>query len=309
MQKLLSAVVGLGAAALFPVAASAAEGGQSPYQKGYTDSLAGVLPPYPGVYMRNDVIYYSGSADATVLGGRVAAGIDVETVANAAAFSIVTEKKVLGGQYAIAFILPLANADIKASVTGPLGNTRSESDDTFGVGDIAISPLVLGWHNGKVHSNVNLTFYLPAGEYTPGALANLSKNYPSVQVQGAVTWMDPQSGWAVSGAAAYLFNAENQTTDYRTGQLLHLDGAVTKAFGEWRLGAVGYAMIQTTGDSGAGAKLGSFKSEVYGAGPFVSYDAKLGERPVTLLLKWYHEFGATNTFEGDTVTAAFAFKF
>lgn len=309
MQKLLSALAGLGAAALLPLAASAAEGGQSPYQKGYTDSLAGVLPPYPGVYMRNDVIYYSGSADTSVLGGRVAAGIDVESVANAAAFSIVTERKVLGGQYAFAFALPLANADIKASVTGPLGNTFSESDDTFGVGDVIVSPVVLGWHNGKVHSNFNVSVYLPTGEYTAGALANLSKNYPSLQFQGAVTWMDPQSGWALSGAATYLFNAENQTTDYRTGQLLHFDGAVTKAFGEWRLGAVGYAMIQTTGDSGAGAKLGDFKSEVYGAGPFVSYDAKIGERPVTFLLKWYHEFGAENTFEGDTVTAAFAFKF
>jgi hypothetical protein len=308
MSKLIATAV-LGAAMLSPMAASAAEGGQSPYQKGYTDSLAGVLPPYPGVYMRNDVIYYSGSGDASVLGGQVALGIDVETVANASAFSLVTDKKVLGGQYAAAIILPLANADLKASVTGPLGNTINKSDDTFGVGDIAISPVILGWHNGKVHSNVNLTFYLPTGEYTPGALANLSKNYPTVQLQGAVTWMDPQSGWAVSGAAAYLWNAENQTTDYRTGQLLHFDGAITKAFGELRVGAVGYAMIQTTGDSGTGARLGSFKSEVYGAGPFVSYDAKFGERPVTLLLKWYHEFGAENTFEGDTVTAAFAFKF
>jgi hypothetical protein len=309
MRKLFSAVVGLGAVALVPAAASAAEGGQSPYQKGYTDSLAGVLPPFPGVYMRNDVIYYSGSADASVLGGRVVAGIDVESVANASAFSIVTENKVLGGQYALAFALPLANADITATVTGPRGNTFGQSDDTFGVGDVILSPVILGWHNGKVHSNVNVSVYLPTGEYTAGALANLSKNYPSLQFQGAVTWMDPASGWAVSGTATYLFNAENQTTDYKTGQILHFDGAVTKAFGEWRLGAVGYAMIQTTGDSGAGARLGDFKSEVYGAGPFVSYDAKFGERPVTLLLKWYHEFGAKNTFEGDTVTAAFAFKF
>jgi len=308
MRKLL-AVLSFGAITLSPLAVLAAEGGQSPYQKGYTDTLAGVLPPYPGVYMRNDVIYYSGSADASVLGGRVVAGIDVESVANAAAFSIVTENKVLGGQYAFAFALPLANADIKASVTGPLGRTLSESDDTFGVGDVIISPVVLGWHNGKVHSNANISIYLPTGEYTPGALANLSKNYPSLQLQGAVTWMDPESGWALSGAATYLWNAENQTTDYRTGQLLHFDAAVTKAFGDWRIGAVGYAMIQTTGDSGQGARLGSFKSEVYGAGPILSYDAKIGERPVTLLLKWYHEFEAQNTFEGDTVTAAFAFKF
>lgn len=308
MRKLIPVISVVGAALLAPMAAFAAEGGQSPYQKGYTDSLAGIVPPYPGLYTRNDTLYYSGEGDASVLGGRVALGIDIETVANVSAFTYVTDKHFLGGQYAFSVAIPFATAEMGATVSGPLGGSLSVSDDATGLGDIIVAPVVLGWHNGKVHSNASLSVYLPAGEYKDGDLVNLSKNYVSLQAQTAVTWMDPESGWAVSGAVTYLINGENQATDYETGDLLHFDGAVTKAFGKWRLGAVGYAMVQVEGDSGAGAQLGDFKSQVYGLGPFVSYDAKFGERPVTFLIKWYHEFGAENTFDGDTVAAAFSFK-
>ena len=46
-------------------------------------------------------------------------------------------------------------------------------------------------------------------------------------------------------------NWENPGTNYETGNILNLDGAITKNFGRWGVGAVGYAMIQTTGDSGS----------------------------------------------------------
>jgi hypothetical protein len=62
-------------------------------------------------------------------------------------------------------------------------------------------------------------------------------------------------------------NWENTATDYETGNILNLEGSITGNFRSLGAGAVGYAMIQTTGDSGAGAKLGSFESKVYGAGP------------------------------------------
>ncbi len=68
-------------------------------------------------------------------------------------------------------------------------------------------------------------------------------------------------------------------------------------------------MIQTTGDSGAGARLGSFESKVYGAGPIISYTLGEGPAALTLLAKWYAEFGAENTFEGNTVDVAATFKF
>ena len=49
---------------------------------------------------------------------------------------------------------------------------------------------------------------------------------------------------------------------------------------------------------------------MYGAGSIVTYT--LGSNPVTaltLIAKWYHEFGAENALEGDTVVASASFKF
>jgi hypothetical protein len=69
-------------------------------------------------------------------------------------------------------------------------------------------------------------------------------------------------------------------------------------------------MIQTTGDSGAGARLGSFESRVYGIGPIATFTTSADPaKALTVLAKWYHEFETTDTFEGDVVDVAVSFKF
>ena len=126
----------------------------------------------------------------------------------------------------------------------------------------------------------------------------------------AATYYDPKTGWQVNGAAVYSVNWENPATDYETGNILNLEGAIVKNFGRWGVGAVGYAMIQTTGDSGAGARLGSFESRVYGAGPIMTYT--FGANPadaLTFIAKFYQEFDAENTFEGHVFDVAVSAKF
>ena len=68
----------------------------------------------------------------------------------------------------------------------------------------------------------------------------------------------------------YVFNFENEATDYTSGEILHLEGNITKNFGPWEWVSA-YAMVQTTGDTGPGAKLGEFKSRVDGIGPILTY--------------------------------------
>ena len=63
----------------------------------------------------------------------------------------------------------------------------------------------------------------------------------------AATYFDPKTGWQVNGAAIYSVNWENPATDYETGDILNLEGAITKNFGRVGVGVAGYAMIQTTG--------------------------------------------------------------
>ena len=81
--------------------AFAAEGGTSAYLKGYKDFLSGVLPTAPGVYVRNDVIYYSGNIDATVTGGQVRLEVSQRSLSNLLSATFVTPVSVLGGTYDI----------------------------------------------------------------------------------------------------------------------------------------------------------------------------------------------------------------
>lgn len=68
-------------------------------------------------------------------------------------------------------------------------------------------------------------------------------------------------------------------------------------------------MIQTTPDTGAGARLGAFESRVNGIGPLVTYTLGDPKDPLTVIAKYYKEFDAENTFEGESFDIAVTAKF
>ena len=68
------------------------------------------------------------------------------------------------------------------------------------------------------------------------------------------------------------YNFENDDTDYRNGVDGHLDwGGFAVHLGATHLGLVGYFYHQLSGDSGAGAVLGDYKSRTNGIGPQVGH--------------------------------------
>ena len=70
-----AALAGLCLSTLAGGQTSAVEAATSPYLKGYKDFLSDVVPPEPGVYVRNDLFYYSGDIVHTTVGSRVAVGL------------------------------------------------------------------------------------------------------------------------------------------------------------------------------------------------------------------------------------------
>ena len=125
----------------------------------------------------------------------------------------------------------------------------------------------------------------------------------------AATYFDPKTGWQLNGSLIYAVNFENPATNYNSGDILNLEGNITKNFGRWGVGVSAFAMIQTTGDSGAGAQLGSFESRVNGIGPIVTYTLGDPRNPLTFIGKYYQEFDAENTFEGRAFDIAVTAKF
>ena len=62
--------------------------------------------------------------------------------------------------------------------------------------------------------------------------------------------------------------------------------------------------------SGVVMALSTIKSRVFGAGPILTYTMGAGTAtPLTFIAKYYKEFDAKNTFEGEVWDVAFSFKF
>ena len=298
----------------------AAEFGTGPWVKGYTDILGGVVPSQPGLYFRADAYHYSGDAGVTIFNGLVQLGVEQDYTATIAALTYVTPWKILGGTYAVGVAPSVIamNVDVRLFVprlAGPLGQQTAGpfsfevGDTNLALGDTVFSPLALGWNEGKLHWSFALFGFAPTGDYSKKQLANTSLNHWAIMPHVAATYFDPATGWQATGAASYSFNFENPATDYESGDILNLEGSITKNFGPFGVGAVAYAMIQTTGDSGAGATLGSFESRVYGAGPIVTYMLGDPRNPLTFIAKYYREFDAENAFEGRTFDVAVTARF
>jgi hypothetical protein len=119
--------------------------------------------------------------------------------------------------------------------TGPRGRSFGPFD--FNTGD---TELALGWDAGNLHWNFALFGFAPTGEYERKQLANTSLNHWAVMPRLAATWFDPKTGWQASGAAIFSVSWDNPATDYETGDILNLDGAITKILAH--LGWASWAM-------------------------------------------------------------------
>jgi hypothetical protein len=285
--------------------ASAAEGAIGFYLLGSKTTMAGYLPP-PGSYLQDYNFYYSGSTNVTLdIGGLILnGGVDANAYYNLVTPLWVAPGKVLGGNVGFLVLAPIGwkKVEAGATITIPgIGNIPLPAlrDEETKFGD-PVPGVMLGWHEGNWHWTVGTLVNVPIGFWERGNLANIGFNRWAVDVNGAFTWLDPNIGLEISSAAGFTFNGENPDTNYKTGTEFHYEYAVVQNFSKkFGLGVNGYFYDQVTGDSGRGARLGSFEGRVAGIGPVANLNFMLGKIPVSTSLKYFHEFDVVNRLQGD----------
>jgi len=110
---------------------------------------------------------------------------------------------------------------------------------------------------------------------------------------------DPQTGHEFSAVTGLTYNLENTDTNYKNGVDWHLDwGASQFLSKQLHIGLVGYVYNQLTGDSGAGNRVGDFKSRVIAVGPQLGYIFPVGDHQGYLNFKAYKEFDASHRADG-----------
>jgi hypothetical protein len=296
------------ASAFVAAPAQASESGVSFYLLGSGGPGAAMLPPIEGVFIDNSYYHYHGEAKANrefVVGGNLVAGIDATMDANFSTILWIPSTDLAGGTLAIGGTLVIGRPDMKvdAIISGPRGNpaTVSLQDDAWIVADPVVTT-ALGWTIAKnTHLATTATVNIPIGHYRKGQLANLSFHRWVVDASTALTWHDAEAGWDASAKAGLTFNGENDFTDYDTGTEFHLEGAIERLFSkQFSAGVQAYHFQQVSGDSGAGARLGSFKGRVSAAGATAAYNFHLGRLPVSMRGRILKEFGEKNRLANGT---------
>jgi len=284
--------------------ARADEGGVSFWLPGNFGSFV-ATPGDPGWTL--PIFYYYTSADAGAdktfpRAGRLTAGVDASGSFVFVAPTYTLTTPVAGGQasWGLAAAFGHLSADVDATFIGSPGNvvSGSESDARTGVSDL-YPTASLKWNHGAHNSMAYMMAGVPVGTYDVGRLANLGTNHGAIDGGGGYTYLDPKKGRELSAAFGFTYNFENPDTQYRNGFSSHLDWAASQFFSETlHVGIVGYVYYQLTGDSGSGAKLGDFKSQVAGIGPQAGRFFEVSGRKWYANLKAYWEFSAKNRPEG-----------
>ncbi len=306
------------AALAAPLIAEEASSGH--YSPGASASFIDALPYEPGFAYVNQFVYYGGdiSGSKTMpLGRNLATGVDATSYADIHVLVYQSAFEILGGRYAAAAAVPLArlDLDISGSITGPRGRALNGgvSDRSEGLGDIYMAPFMLVWKKGDFTYDTRLGVFAPTGKYDKDDLANLGKNFWTLEPSVSLCYLGSKNGIEVSTFAGMDFNTENQDTDYKSGTQFHVDATVAQHLplgkGFAGVGVNGFYYQQITGDSGDGAVLGDFKGRTAGLGPVLSYLAKIGDHNLLVEVKWLKELETENRLEGDYVWAKVAVTF
>jgi hypothetical protein len=280
------------------------EGGVSFWAPGQFGSFSAV-PTTPGWSV--PLVYYHASANAGasknfIVGGSLTAGIDAtgDLLFFFPTYTFV--QPVLGGQaaFGLGWAVGRLRGSAEITVTGPQGNTvtQQRTDTTTGGSDL-YGLGTLKWHDENNNYMAYTMFGAPTGTYQLGRLANLSTNHWAIDGGGGYTYFDEKKGHELSIVAGVTYNFENPGTDYKNGIDGHIDWAASLFLNEQtHVGVVGYFFNQLTGDSGAGATLGSFKSRIAAVGPEIGYFWPMGKEKAYINVKAYWEFGEQNRASG-----------
>jgi len=297
-----------------PQSVLAGEGGTAHVLPGANATLTDVLPTSPGWFFKPMYLHYSGKASSQI---PTASGLTTNLDATANTFVLgggyTFEQTVLGGaHYTVGAFLPYSRLDVSANVQTPVGTIRRQSN-VSGFGDLTMVPAMLAWKTGDWQIDALMPIYAPTGSYQQGRLGNPGLNYWTFDPMLGVAYSNKKSGFNAMLHVGYAINTENPATDYRSGSLLHFDAAIQQILpvgpGFLTLGAEGFYFEQVTGDSGAGAVLGSFKGMTAGLGPVLGYILPLGRQSLAVELKWLPELDTKNRLEGDYIWLKMVYKF
>jgi hypothetical protein len=292
--------------ALLSSKAYTAEGGYSNYVPGTFGDFAASLEPATALTIRNDVYYYSADVSSSVRSGQVNVDAELTFTIDFATILYKPGIQLFGANYSLGVVAPLAKIDIETS-TSAGSFSRNIEEDSSGLGDVTLVPMLLFWNSGNYHFTLGEYIVTPTGDYNKDEFVNVSLNYWTFDTNFGMTYLNLDTGQDYSFNIGYSYNTENDDTDYQSGGEIHIDYMFNQFLSEtFAVGLQGFYLKQISGDSGDGALLGSYKAESAGVGPAVMWIPGTFEKRLTLIAKYLNEYDAENRLKGEHLFVSFA---
>lgn len=274
--------------------------------KGDTGLKSGSQPT-PGTYITN-LNYFYDSSEIKLPNRTVDLAGGLNLYLNGTAITRVTKKKFLGANYGVQFVVPALNTSLEL----PRARTGKE---VFGISDLYVMPLYLGWHNKRADYTASFAFYAPTGRFSSGGNNNTGLGMWSYEINaGTTVYLNKERTWNIATLASYEMHGKKRGVDIKVGDILTLEGGVGKTFPKRMLdiGVVYYAQWKVTADSGTDLPrilqlhgLDATKNRAFALGGEVGkIFPKLESQFNVRVLK---EFSNTTATQGYAVVASFTF--
>ncbi len=226
----------------------------------------------------------------------------------------VSQYKILGANYGIQAIIPFVGNQIEFA--------SFEFETGFGLADIFLQPVNLGWHLKQADFLATYGFYIPAGSYEAGAEDNHGLGMWTHEFgAGSTLFFDAQKRWHFAAAGYFELNGTKKDTEIDVGNTLTVEGGLGRSFleGALSVGVAYYANWKLSPDKiGLNTDIPNLPSEVtledkhrvYALGPEVTLPVAIKGRLISLITARYQwELDARSTLEGERLTMFVIFPF
>jgi hypothetical protein len=234
------------AAAAIVVALAAPAGAQliTQHVKASVGLKAGSQPP-PGGYIAAPVLYFYASDDVKDRdGNRLPVDATLNTAFFGAGYLHVTNKKILGANYAFQFLFPVG-------ARNRIQGTEIDANPGAGITDSAATPISLGWHGTRADAIAGYSIYIPNGRYEDGATNNTGLGMWGHELDvGTTVYLTEDRKFHAATMASFNFQSKKEDSETKVGNQMNLDGGVGGDFlkGGLTVGLSYYAAFKLSDD-------------------------------------------------------------
>lgn len=253
---------------------------------------AGVQAP-PGLYVNDRAVFFAAERVVDGQGNALPAGLDLHAFANGLGLGGVVEVPGLHTYATFAMAFPLVKVD--ANTAQPLA-----SIDRFGLGDLYVMPLQLGWRLPHADVVTSYAFYAPTSPETTSGFGSIGRGHWTHQLSlGGALFLDTERTFLVSALASYQHNLGKYGVDVRRGNTVQVQGGIGgRVLRIVDVGLAAYAGWQVSDDWGSAlpAQLTGLRERVFGLGPEVG--VLVPWIHAALRFRYAHDFGGRARPEG-----------